>query len=212
MLSQNTQDSIQQSLFATAMKVNPTVMHNTQLTKPTSGMRQVQMAAAKPGLSGNFNGAQLKSSSFNTAGSVQRRNYTVNMSMQSNNNQQIPTNAPFSTRQYLEGPQMNMNQNQENMMKMEQTNMDAFKSASMSTNMNLADKPALQQMKKEQVDQAIHTFNEAKIEEAKPVEEVTFEVKGAEEMPVVVDNHFEGVQTRKEGESLVQNSVNSTYG
>lgn len=82
----------------------------------------------------------------------------------------------------------------------------------MNTTMNLADKPAPLQMKQEQVDQAISTFNEAKIEEAKPVEEVTFEVQGAEEMPVVVENHFEGTQTRKEGESLVQNSVNSTYG
>ena len=45
-----------------------------------------------------------------------------------------------------------------------------------------------------------------------PAEEVTFEVSNAEEMPVVVENHFEGTQTRKEGESLVQNSVNSTYG
>lgn len=109
MLSQNTQDSIQQSLFATAMKVNPTVMHNaSQLTKPTSGMRQVQMAAAKPSLAGNFNGPQVKSS-FNTAASVQRRNYTVSMSMQSNsNNQQMPASGSFSTRTYLEGPQMNM--------------------------------------------------------------------------------------------------------
>jgi hypothetical protein len=135
----------------------------------------------------------------------------VSMSMQSNNNQ-IQANPSFQTRHYLEGTQMNMNQNQDNMMKMEQNNMDAFKSASMSTNMSLADKPAVLNMKKEQVDQAISTFNEAQIEEAKPVEEVTFEVKGAEEMPVVVDNHFEGSQTRKEGESLVQNSVNSTYG
>lgn len=97
MLSQNTQDSIQQSLFATAMKVNPTVMNNTShLTKPTSGMRQVQMAAAKPSLAGNFNGAQLKSSSFNTAASVQKRNYTVSMSVQSNsNNQQMPSNGSF---------------------------------------------------------------------------------------------------------------------
>lgn len=47
---------------------------------------------------------------------------------------------------------------------MEQSNMEAFKSASMSTNMNLADKPAVQQMKKEQVDKAIYAFNEAKIE------------------------------------------------
>jgi len=132
--------------------------------------------------------------------------------MQSNNSNQIPANPQFSTRQYLEGTQMNMNQNQDNMMKMEQTNVEAFKSASMNTNMSLADKPAFQQMKKEHVDQAISTFTEAKIEEAKPVEEVTFEVKGAEEMPIVVDNHFEGAQTRKEGESLVQNSVNSTYG
>jgi len=31
-------------------------------------------------------------------------------------------------------------------------------------------------------------------------------------MPVVIDNHFESAATRKEGESLVQNSVNSTVG
>ena len=67
-------------------------------------------------------------------------------------------------------------------------------------------------MKKEQVDQAISSFSEAKIEAAVPVEDVTFEVKGEEEMPVVMENHFEGSATRKEGESLVQNSVNSTYG
>lgn len=127
-------------------------------------------------------------------------------------NSQIPANPMFQTRGYLEGPQMNLNQPKDNMMKMEQTNISAFKSASMNTTMNLADKPAPMQMKQEQVDQAISTFNEAKIEEAKPVEEVTFEVQGAEEMPVVVENHFEGTQTRKEGESLVQNSVNSTYG
>lgn len=97
MLSQNTQDSIQQSLFATAMKVNPTVMQNaSQLTRPANGMRQVQMAAAKPSLAGNFNGPQLKSSSFNTAASVQRRNYTVSMSMQSNStNQQMPASGSF---------------------------------------------------------------------------------------------------------------------
>lgn len=94
---------------------------------------------------------------------------------------------------------------------MEQSNIDAFKSASMNTNMNLVEKPALQ-MKKEQLETVTYKFDEAKIEEAKPVEDVTFEVKGAEEMPVVMDNHFEGTQTRKEGESLVQNSVNSTYG
>ena len=104
-----------------------------------------------------------------------------------------------------------MNQNQEPMRQMEQTSMDAFKSASMSTNMSFVEKPALQ-MKKEQLETVTYNFGEAKIEEAKPVEEVTFEVKGAEEMPVVMDNHFEGAQTRKEGESLVQNSVNSTYG
>jgi hypothetical protein len=31
-------------------------------------------------------------------------------------------------------------------------------------------------------------------------------------MPVVMENHFEGSQTRKEGESLVRNSVMNTYG
>jgi hypothetical protein len=31
-------------------------------------------------------------------------------------------------------------------------------------------------------------------------------------MPVVMDNHFESNATRNEGESLVKNSVNSTYG
>lgn len=81
--------------------------------------------------------------------------------------------------------------------------MDAFKSASISTNMNLADKPIVQQIKQEQVDQAISSFNETTIEQAPKVEDVTFEVKGAEEMPVVMENHFEGSQTRKEGESLV---------
>lgn len=70
----------------------------------------------------------------------------------------------------------------------------------------------MSQMKQEQVNQAISTFSENKIEEAKPVESVSFEVKGEEDMPVVMENHFEGAQTRKEGESLVQNSVNSTYG
>merc|ERR1712086_107433 len=45
-----------------------------------------------------------------------------------------------------------------------------------------------------------------------PAEEVTFEVSNAEEMPVVMENHFESSATRKEGESLIQNSVNSTYG
>jgi len=45
-----------------------------------------------------------------------------------------------------------------------------------------------------------------------PSEEVSFEVKNAEEMPVVIDNHFESAATRKEGETLVQNSVNNTYG
>lgn len=45
-----------------------------------------------------------------------------------------------------------------------------------------------------------------------PSEEVAFEVKNAEEMPVVMENHFESSETRKAGESLVQNSVNNTYG
>merc|ERR1712086_944968 len=45
-----------------------------------------------------------------------------------------------------------------------------------------------------------------------PAEEVNFEVSNAEEMPVVMENHFESSATRKEGESLIQNSVNSTYG
>merc|ERR1712178_236112 len=98
------------------------------------------------------------------------------------------------------------------MNKIDSVTTDAFKSASMSTNISAADKPAFQQMKQGQVDQAISTFNEVKIEEAKPVEDVTFEIKGQEEMPVVMDNHFEGTATRKEGESLVQNSVKSTYG
>lgn len=115
----------------------------------------------------------------------------------------------FQTRHYLEN--VNMSANQDNMNKIEMSSTDAFKSASMSTNMSAADKPAFQQMKQEQV-QAISTFNEVKVEQAKPVEEVTFEIKGEEEMPVVMDNHFEGSATRKEGESLVQNSVNSTYG
>ena len=60
--------------------------------------------------------------------------------------------------------------------------------------------------------EVIATPIEEEIVEAVPVEEVTFEVKGAEEMPVVMDNHFEGTATRKAGESLIQNSVNSTYG
>lgn len=62
------------------------------------------------------------------------------------------------------------------------------------------------------MNQAISSFAENKIDASAPVEEVTFEVKGEEEMPVVMENHFEGAQTRKEGESLVQNSVKSTYG
>jgi len=66
-------------------------------------------------------------------------------------------------------------------------------------------------MKQEQVNQAISSFSEKKIEE-QPVETVAFEIKGEEEAPIVLENHFEGSQTRKEGESLVQNSVNSTYG
>ena len=107
---------------------------------------------------------------------------------------------------------MNQGQNQDNLMKMEQNNMEVFKSASIQTNMSAADKPALQQMKQLQVDQAMSSIIENKIESAVPVEEVTFEVKGAEEMPVVMDNHFEGTATRKAGESLIQNSVNSTYG
>lgn len=115
----------------------------------------------------------------------------------------------FQTRHYLEG--VNMSANQDNMNKIEMNSTDAFKSASMNTNMSAAAKPAIQQMKQEQV-QAISTFNEVKVEQAKPVEDVTFEIKGEEEMPVVMDNHFEGSATRKEGESLVQNSVNSTYG
>ena len=105
-----------------------------------------------------------------------------------------------------------MSQDNMNMNKIESVTSDAFKSASMSTNITAADKPAFQQMKQGQVDQAISTFNEVKVEQATPVEDVTFEIKGEEEMPVVMDNHFEGSQTRKEGESLVQNSVNSTYG
>ena len=107
---------------------------------------------------------------------------------------------------------MSMDQNNMNMNKIEPITSDAFKSASMNTTMSAADKPAFQQMKQVQVDQAISTFNEVKVEQANPVEEVTFEIKGEEEMPVVMENHFEGSQTRKEGESLVQNSVNSTYG
>ena len=43
-------------------------------------------------------------------------------------------------------------------------------------------------------------------------EPVSFEISKAEEMPVVMENHFESSATRKEGESLVKNSVNSTYG
>jgi hypothetical protein len=47
---------------------------------------------------------------------------------------------------------------------------------------------------------------------AVPAKEVSFEISNAEDMPVVMDNHFESSATRKEGESLIQNSVNSTYG
>ena len=59
---------------------------------------------------------------------------------------------------------MNQGQNQDNLMKMEQNNMEVFKSASMQTNMSAADKPALQQMKQLQVDQAMSSFAENKIE------------------------------------------------
>lgn len=53
---------------------------------------------------------------------------------------------------------------------------------------------------------------EYKNETVVPAEEVSFEINKAEEMPVVMEDHFESSATRKEGESLVKNSVNSTYG
>jgi len=204
MLSQNTQDSIQQSLFATVtMKVTPTMAVGANASARPGNFRQPVVPSVGPSLSGNFKGASV------APGSVSRGNMQVSMSMQNNKSSQY---TPIgSTRQYLEGTNMNLNQgqNQENIMKMEQQNMEVFKSASMGTNMSAADKPALQQMKQNQVDLA--RFAETKVYSA-PVEEVTFEVKGAEEMPVVMDNHFEGTATRKAGESLIQNSVNSTYG
>lgn len=90
--------------------------------------------------------------------------------------------------------------------------MDSFKSASMQTNMNASSLDYAQPNLKPVVDPAISKMATNKIEAAPQIEDVTFEVKGAEEMPAAYENHFEGSQTRKEGESLVRNSVMSTYG
>ena len=79
------------------------------------------MAMAKPLISANYAGNQIPS---HDAASVQKRNYGVSMSMQSANSQ-IPANPMFQTRGYLEGPQMNLNQPKDNMMKMEQTNISS---------------------------------------------------------------------------------------
>ena len=72
MISQNTQDSIKQSLFTTAM-ANPTMNVKPMAgisARPGAGARNITMAMApnKPQLSGNFAGSQLKS--INTASTV----------------------------------------------------------------------------------------------------------------------------------------------
>merc|ERR1719163_1620838 len=206
MFNQNTQDQIQQTLFTNAtMNLKPTMAPGA--ISRQSGMRPVQMAVAKPSLSGNFGGQNMQV----PAASVSR-GQTISMSVNSNQGSQIQPQM-FQTRHYLEGTHMNLNQQnqypQENFMK---ANADAFKSASMNTNMSAANKNVPQPMKQEQVNQAMSSFSDKQIQETKPIETVAFEIQGDEEGPVVMENHFEGTETRKEGESLVQNSVRSTYG
>ena len=81
MLSQNTQDSIQQSLFATvSMKVNPTMAAGAA-ARP-GNFRQAPQMVAKPILAGNLNGQSIKQTILNGApASVSRGNMTVSMSM-----------------------------------------------------------------------------------------------------------------------------------
>lgn len=80
MLSQNTQDSIQQSLFTTTgvRLQQPTITSQT-FTRPAT--KQIVMSVAKPSLSGNFKGTQMVSGS--SISSVQRfDNNKLSMSMQ----------------------------------------------------------------------------------------------------------------------------------
>jgi len=89
-------------------------------------------------------------------------------------------------------------------------NLDSFKQASMNT--QIQSSSVAGPISEAQIMQAKSSSVEYKNNTVVPAEEVSFEISNAEEMPVVMENHFESSATRKEGESLIQNSVNSTYG
>jgi len=89
-------------------------------------------------------------------------------------------------------------------------NLDSFKQASMNTQVQPSS--VVGPISEAQIMQAKSSAVEYKNSTVAPAEEVSFEISNAEEMPVVMENHFESSATRKEGESLIQNSVNSTYG
>jgi len=109
----------------------------------------------------------------------------------------------YSSGGYLNSLQMNANTNANQ-------NLDSFKQASINTQVQSSSIAG--PISEAQIMQAKSSAVEYKNNTVVSAEEVSFEISNAEEMPVVMENHFESSATRKEGESLIQNSVNSTYG